>query len=76
MLVSLFFFPLFLSLLLKINSLLSPEHAFKDCHVRSLPVGNRASTLEVCGSQVSTAERNSLPVSLSPEPIYGECGGC
>lgn len=40
------------------------------------PVENGASTLQVCISHVSTVGYNSLPVSLSPEPIYGECGGC
>lgn len=37
---------------------------------------NGASTLKVCISHVSTVEYNLLPVSLSPEPIYEEYGGC
>lgn len=37
---------------------------------------NELRTLKACVSCVSTAEYNSLPVSLSPEPIYEECGGC
>lgn len=45
---------------------------FPLCHA----VENGASTLKVCVSHVSAVEHNSLPVSLSPEPIYEECGGC
>lgn len=57
-----------LSLSLKINSLLSPEHTCKDCHVCSMPGSeDGADTLKVCDPAI---EQNSLPVSSGSELIY------